>query len=191
MAPNRLICVCCACGMENIMSGRGHQPSGGMSFHSYGHYGTSFFDPMDGSYVQVAICDECLVSADSRGAITRRPPSKDNDRQRTIEEGQKFILESDLDSAVEVAWKRGASDWVRLNYPKHYERSPVEKIDSDELMRRFSQVALEKAMQFLSESARLAAEACPEDMSGKDALMAFSLAILSTNAKVWSAEGRG
>lgn len=31
-------------------------------------------------------------------------------------------LEADLDSAVEVAWKRGATDWVRMNYPKHYER---------------------------------------------------------------------
>jgi hypothetical protein len=31
-------------------------------------------------------------------------------------------LEADRDSAVEVAWKRGATEWVRLNYPKHYAR---------------------------------------------------------------------
>lgn len=31
-------------------------------------------------------------------------------------------LEADLDNAVEVAWKRGATEWVRLNYPKHYAR---------------------------------------------------------------------
>lgn len=31
-------------------------------------------------------------------------------------------LEADLDDAVEVAWKRGATEWVRLNYPKHYAR---------------------------------------------------------------------
>lgn len=31
-------------------------------------------------------------------------------------------LEADLDSAVEVAWKRGATEWVRLNYPKHFTR---------------------------------------------------------------------
>ncbi len=31
-------------------------------------------------------------------------------------------LDADLDSAIEVAWKRGATDWVRMNYPKHYER---------------------------------------------------------------------
>ncbi|MBB3411176.1 hypothetical protein FHT87_005129 [Rhizobium sp. BK316] len=29
-------------------------------------------------------------------------------------------LEADLDSAVEVAYKRGATEWVRLNYPAKY-----------------------------------------------------------------------
>jgi hypothetical protein len=27
-----------------------------------------------------------------------------------------------LESAVEVAYRRGATDWVRLNYPTHYAR---------------------------------------------------------------------
>ena len=31
-------------------------------------------------------------------------------------------LEADLDSAVEVCFKRGATEWVRLNYPEHYKR---------------------------------------------------------------------
>jgi hypothetical protein len=31
-------------------------------------------------------------------------------------------IEADLDAAIEVAWNRGATDWVRMNYPKHYER---------------------------------------------------------------------
>ncbi len=29
-------------------------------------------------------------------------------------------LESDLDSAVETAYKRGATEWARLNYPNHW-----------------------------------------------------------------------
>lgn len=29
-------------------------------------------------------------------------------------------LESDLESAVEVAFKRGADEWTRLNYPNLY-----------------------------------------------------------------------
>ena len=31
-------------------------------------------------------------------------------------------LKADLDSAVEVAFLRGATEWVRINYPSHYER---------------------------------------------------------------------
>lgn len=31
-------------------------------------------------------------------------------------------LSSDLDAAVEVAFKRGATEWVRLNYPEHFTR---------------------------------------------------------------------
>lgn len=60
------------------MEDRGHQPSGGLSFHTYGHYGSSFFDPMDGSAIQIAVCDDCLVKADAEGRISR-PKGKDPD----------------------------------------------------------------------------------------------------------------
>jgi hypothetical protein len=31
-------------------------------------------------------------------------------------------LEADLDSVVEIAYLRGATEWVRLHYPSRYER---------------------------------------------------------------------
>lgn len=31
-------------------------------------------------------------------------------------------LQADLDSAIEVAFNRGATEWVRLNYPDHFNR---------------------------------------------------------------------
>ncbi|MDR6818489.1 hypothetical protein J2X76_003666 [Neorhizobium sp. 2083] len=34
-------------------------------------------------------------------------------------------LEADLDNAIEVAFQRGAAEWVRLNYPAHYRRLSV------------------------------------------------------------------
>ncbi len=43
------------------------------------------------------------------------------DRQVKLEDKVEG-LEADLDSAVEIAFKYGALDWVRLNYPRHYER---------------------------------------------------------------------
>jgi hypothetical protein len=38
-------------------------------------------------------------------------------------------LSADLDAAVEVAFHRGAIDWVRLNYPQHFERLTFKKTD--------------------------------------------------------------
>lgn len=31
-------------------------------------------------------------------------------------------LKANLDSAIEIAFVHGATEWVRLNYPTHYER---------------------------------------------------------------------
>lgn len=36
------------------------QPLKGLAFISYGHYGSEYFDPMDGSTIEIVICDNCL-----------------------------------------------------------------------------------------------------------------------------------
>lgn len=35
-------------------------PIGGTVFRTYGHYGSTVFDPMDASYLEIVICDPCL-----------------------------------------------------------------------------------------------------------------------------------
>lgn len=75
---DKLHCICCGREMLNIMEDRGHQPCDGLSFHTYGHYGSTYFDPMDGSFIQIAVCDECLVEADGKGWIDR-PNGKNPD----------------------------------------------------------------------------------------------------------------
>lgn len=69
MTPPRLVltCIRCANDMDNI-SPKGFQPSGGLAFHTYGHYGSSFFDPLDGTCIQIAVCDNCLEAM--RAAIS-------------------------------------------------------------------------------------------------------------------------
>jgi hypothetical protein len=39
------------------------QPYDGLAFQSQGHYGSTVFDPMDGTYLEINICDECLLRA--------------------------------------------------------------------------------------------------------------------------------
>ncbi len=53
-------CVICHKSLENLDED-GFQPLKGLAFHTYGHYGSQKFDPMDGSYLELAICDDCLV----------------------------------------------------------------------------------------------------------------------------------
>ena len=53
------------------------------------------------------------AAADALAAVR-----KERDRMRDKVDG----LETELESAVEVAFKRGAAEWTRLNYPEIYAR---------------------------------------------------------------------
>ena len=41
-------------------------PIGGTAFRTYGHYGSTVFDPMDASYLEIVVCDPCLKSRMNR-----------------------------------------------------------------------------------------------------------------------------
>lgn len=69
--PTNVHCVCCGKELQNI-SRDGHQPYDGLAFHTYGHYGSTYFDPMNGSYLQLSICDECVEKAESKGFVFRK-----------------------------------------------------------------------------------------------------------------------
>lgn len=64
-------CVCIACKkvLENIMDERGFQPARGLAFVTRGHYGSTFFDPMDGSFLEIAVCDDCVRAATEAGIV--------------------------------------------------------------------------------------------------------------------------
>lgn len=58
-------CYCFKCGkqLENLaptFDSEGYQPYEGTAFKTYGHYGSTAFDPMDGSSLEIVICDYCL-----------------------------------------------------------------------------------------------------------------------------------
>jgi hypothetical protein len=57
--PSSCVCVVCGTVLENI-GDPGFQPLRGLAFSTRGHYGSSFFDPMDATYLEIVICDECM-----------------------------------------------------------------------------------------------------------------------------------
>lgn len=58
-------CIICKCEVENwdiaYPENEEHvHPIGGTAFRTYGHYGSTIFDPMNASYLEVVFCDPCL-----------------------------------------------------------------------------------------------------------------------------------
>ena len=63
MNKDRCRCISCNKELQNVMdSNNGFQPIKGTAFQSYGHYGSTFFDPMNGTYIEIVVCDECLTT---------------------------------------------------------------------------------------------------------------------------------
>jgi hypothetical protein len=64
---NQVICFCCDAVMENMhypsINKKSYvyvHPTGGLHFQTYGHYGSTVFDPVDGASIDIAICDACV-----------------------------------------------------------------------------------------------------------------------------------
>lgn len=80
---NRVTCIRCEKQMRNFLDDGRHQPDDGLAFFTQGHYGSTFFDPMDGGYLELSICDECVAWADEHGYVYRSPA-----RRRSSEDGR-------------------------------------------------------------------------------------------------------
>ena len=62
-------CIVCRKDLGDIPSGEQNHPKDGVVFQSHGNYGSTVFDPMDGTYLEVNICDPCLVQAGDDGNV--------------------------------------------------------------------------------------------------------------------------
>lgn len=52
-------CIVCGCNLDPVFP-ETHQPSRGLVFWTYGHYGSTYFDPMDNSKMLIFVCDPCI-----------------------------------------------------------------------------------------------------------------------------------
>lgn len=65
-----LNCIVCNCILDDAAGGMAeNQPYEGTSFTSYGHYGSTVFDPMDGSFIEINVCDRCLTKAGKKQQV--------------------------------------------------------------------------------------------------------------------------
>lgn len=70
MAEWGLPCVVCGKELRNVAPDiTTNQPSEGLCFWTHGTYGSTVFDPFDGTYIEINICDECVVEAGEQGRV--------------------------------------------------------------------------------------------------------------------------
>lgn len=76
-----LDCIVCDKPLRNDCGDALNQPTYGLAWYTNGHWPSSLFDSMDGSHLEISICDECMVAKASR-QIAFVPPSE---RQEAFE----------------------------------------------------------------------------------------------------------
>lgn len=78
MADDAIPCIRCDKPLQNVDPEwvSGNQPYEGTAFHTHGHYGSTIFDPMDGTYLEINVCDECLKALQGTGKVFHRRERK-------------------------------------------------------------------------------------------------------------------
>jgi hypothetical protein len=59
--------------LDDTFSGLANLPADATIFTSHGNYGSTVFDPLDGSLLQVNICDACLLTGQASGRVIFAP----------------------------------------------------------------------------------------------------------------------
>ena len=70
-------CVVCGKRLEPVFDCLHNQPNDGIVFTSQGNYGSTVFDPFDGTAVSVNICDSCFKKAVKKGFVVHHNTSGD------------------------------------------------------------------------------------------------------------------
>jgi hypothetical protein len=65
-----LPCIVCGRKLEPVSAEHiPKQPYAGTTFISHGQYGSTVFDEMDRTFLELNVCDPCLVAAAKRGVV--------------------------------------------------------------------------------------------------------------------------
>lgn len=65
-------CIVCETQLDTAFDPSQNQPYKGTVFMTQGHYGSTFFDPMNGSCLEIVVCDECCKKAMEKKQILHR-----------------------------------------------------------------------------------------------------------------------
>lgn len=63
-------CIKCGKTSRNFSEDGIHPIDSALVFRSYGNFGSTVFDPLDGSYIDIVVCDTCMVEYAKKTGIT-------------------------------------------------------------------------------------------------------------------------
>lgn len=67
MADPTLPCLVCGKTLSSVLPNPDiNQPNDGTAFSTSGHFGSTVFDPANGTLLEVNVCDPCLVERHAR-----------------------------------------------------------------------------------------------------------------------------
>jgi hypothetical protein len=94
-----LPCIACGRELKNVdVDVEGNQPYAATAFTTRGHYGSTAYDPMDGHYLEINVCDLCLVLHADRAAEGR-------DARPVVEDGVQIGMEPIRPPLRLVPWR--------------------------------------------------------------------------------------
>lgn len=111
-----LQCIACGRELKNVDDDSVNQPYCGTAFISHGHYGSTAFDPMDGHYLEINVCDLCLIQHRNRIYEGR-------DFRPVVEDGSVVDMESIKPPYKLVRWRVDSEklEWVIEQTRKEFE----------------------------------------------------------------------
>lgn len=69
MSIESLPCIVCGRRLQRVDDTSEGQPWEGVVIETHGNYGSTVFDPMNGNYLLMNLCDECLVRSGEQGRV--------------------------------------------------------------------------------------------------------------------------
>ena len=69
MVRDSLPCLVCGKALERAVPQEQNHPNDAIVCTSHGNYGSGVFDPCDGHYLEVNVCDSCLKKAAAEGKV--------------------------------------------------------------------------------------------------------------------------
>ena len=77
-------CIVCNKELQNFQNNNENHPVLGLEFITHGHYGSTFFDPMDGAILVINICDDCIRKASEDKKVLHSVPETSVHRDRDL-----------------------------------------------------------------------------------------------------------